>query len=103
MATMRLYTTPSYTLHVPGIDLTGKTIKVTFRQGDTIVTKTDATATYSDGETVISVSLTQTESGQFKDRPGVYCQVNWLDSGQRFATSIAEIPPLTNLLSEVIS
>ena len=103
MATMRLYTTPSYTLRIPGIDISSKTIKVTFRQGDTVVTKTDATATYSSGETVISVSLTQAESGKFKDRPGIYCQVNWLDGGQRFATSITEIPPLTNLLSEVIS
>ena len=103
MATMRLYTTPSYTLRIPGIDLSAFDLWVTFRQGDTVVTKTDATATYIGGESVISVSLTQAESGQFKDRPGIYCQVNWLDSGDRQATSIAEIPPLTNLLEEVIS
>ena len=103
MSTMRLYTTPSYVLHVEGVDLSAVDLYVTFRQEDTIVTKTDATATFDGTESVINVTLTQAESGQFAIKPGVYCQVNWLDDGERHATNIVEIPPRGNLLEEVLS
>lgn len=103
MSTLRLYTTPTFTLHIPGVDLTAFDLYVTFRQGDTVVTKNDGVATYSGDETQIVVSLTQAESGQFKDRPGIYVQVNWMNGATREATNIAELPPRSNLLEEVIS
>lgn len=102
MSTLRLYTTPTYTLHIPGVDLTAYDLYVTFRQYDTVVTKTDVTATYADDETQILVSLTQEDTAQFMDRPGVYVQVNWLNGSIRKATNIAELPPLKNLLEEVL-
>ena len=102
MGTMRLYTTPQYTLHVKDIDLTGYDVYVTFRQNDVVITKDDGVLTYSDGNTNIVVNLSQAETSQFKLRPGIYVQVNWMNGDDRFATSIAELPPLANLLEEVL-
>lgn len=105
-ATMRLFTTPEYTLHIPGIDLTPYEVYVTFRQNDKIVTleTSDVTVAYDDGddETQISVVLSQDQTAEFEMRRSIYVQVNWLNGDMRYATDVAEIPPKLNLLEEIL-
>lgn len=105
-ATMRLYTTPEYTLHVIGIDISSYSVYVTFRQENTVVTVNSGITKQYDSEneeTKIIVSLTQVQTSGFKLKKPIYVQVNWMNNGDRKATNIAELPPLMNLLEEVIS
>ena len=55
-----------------------------------------------DGDTVISVPLSQLQTGGFAEG-SVEVQVNWFDSfGHRDATTVAAIQVERNLLAEVV-
>lgn len=99
------YTTPTISLTVEGVDLTGQEIYVSMEQGSVELTKTDAdlTVSYADDNTEISFTLSQTESAMFRINRSVEIQVNWIsESGVRAATQIATIPVMRNLLAEVV-
>lgn len=107
---MRRYTTPTETLVVEGIDLTGYDVRVTFRQGGRQLTVTDPTIEVLTGQgeqhdrtdTKLTFTLTQAQTGAFQH--GVCeVQVNWISSdGARDATEIKQVPVPANLLAEVI-
>lgn len=99
------YTTPTITLYVRHIDLIDEhEVYVTLKQGSVKLTKEDADVTIADGTMTIVVTLSQTETGQFKANLPVQVQVNWIDSsGIRGATKIATINTFENLLDEVIT
>ena len=103
--TMRLYTTPQYTLHVPGIDLTPYDIYVTFRQNDKVVTLTtdDVSVSYDneEDETQILVVLSQSQTA-FEMKRSIFVQVNWVNGEMRYATEVSEMPPKINLLEEIV-
>lgn len=111
MAKLRRYTSPSYTLHIQNIDLSGNTdVYVTLRQKDKVQTYTDEDLliTYvTDGvevpETQIALNLDQVETAAFDVGLIIEVEVNWLSEGKRYATNIALIEPLRNLLEEVLS
>lgn len=94
------YTTPTYTLRVAGIDLTGKKVYVTFAQGSRIVTIEDPECAYENGKTRITCTMTQQDSAKFKVGE-MDVQVNWLENGGRNATVVKQVPVLLQLLQEV--
>ena len=104
------YTTPTITLVVEGVDLTGKNIYATLEQGCRELTKKGSEMTVTTetvGErtdTVLTMVLSQEESASFDFNRNVYIQVNWIASnGVRAATEIKAILVMKNLLDEVIS
>ena len=103
------YTTPTITLVVEGVDLTGQDIYATLEQGCKELTKTGADLNVTTEtiqqvtNTTINFVLSQTESASFDFNKNVLVQVNWISSqGVRSATEIKNIPVMRNLLDQVI-
>ena len=117
---MRRYTTSTPSLVVEGINISSYKVWVTFAQVypddiDSTVINTLSQADYktksltitptskvvSGNDTIITCSLSQEQTAQFK--PGrIRVQVNWMTSGGiRKATDIVLIPSFDNLLDEV--
>ena len=99
------YTTPTISLTVEDIDLTGKDVYVTLEQGCNQLTKTGTQLAISieEADTVIDMTLTQEESAKFDYNKNAAVQVNWISSdGVRSATDIKKIDVMRNLLDEVI-
>ena len=103
------YTTPSISLVVESVDLTGNDVYVTLEQGSHELTKTGSdliitTDTHGQQtDTEIVFTLSQTESASFNINKSVSVQVNWItSSGVRDATEIKTIGVMRNLLDEVI-
>ena len=100
---MRRFTTPTVTLTVKGVDLTGMDVLVTFTQACHELTVEGPSMTLSTGgDTVIEVPLSQVQTGGFVEGT-VEVQVNWLDAlGNRDATTVGTIEVERNLLDEVV-
>lgn len=103
------YTTPTISLTVEGIDLSGMDTYVSLEQGAKKLTKTGADLIIEPviGEettdTSIILTLSQAESASFDFGRNVSIQVNWISSsGARDATELKTIPVMRNLLDEVI-
>lgn len=101
---MRRYTTEFPNIIVPGIELEGTSVYVTFADlsGKEIMTVTDAEVTNTEEGTLIKVNMTQARSALFVANQQYQVQVNWLDNGARRATCIARFKVKVNLLQEVI-
>ena len=104
------YTTPTITLIVEGVDLTGKDIYATLEQGCRELTKKGSEMTVTTEavddrtDTVLTMVLSQEESASFDFNRNADVQVNWIESnGVRAATEIKSIKVMRNLLGEVIS
>lgn len=96
--------TPTFTFSIPsdcGIDLTEcENVYVTFRQGNTAITKTGDDIFVSEEE--VDVYLNQSETLQF-GIGRVQVQLNWTYAdGSRGATTKASIDWDSNLLKEVL-
>lgn len=104
MTEIRKYTTPIQELIIDGIDLTDKEVYVTLSQREVTYTfeGEDLTLAYADGSTIISFHLTQETTAAF-DESLVAVQVNWMDNGERNATSIECVKIKHNLLEEVLT
>lgn len=103
------YTTPTITLKVKGLNLTGYDIYASLEQGSHELTKTGQDLTVStetvEGvtNTVIEFTLTQAESAAFSYGKKALAQVNWVDgNSKRLATKQGAITVERNLLSEII-
>lgn len=103
------YTTPTITLTVEGVDISGQDIYVTLEQGKIELTKSgeDLTVTTDTHDqvtdTVIVFVLTQEESAAFRFNSAVSVQVNWISSqGVRAATEIKTVGVMRNLLDRVV-
>lgn len=103
------FTTPTITLVVEGVDLTGKNIYATLEQGCRELTKKGSDmniTTETVGErtdTVLTMVLSQEESASFDFNKNAFVQVNWITAGGvRGATEIKKIDVMRNLLDEVI-
>ena len=104
------YTTPTISLTVEGVDISSADIYATLEQGNIELTKsgTDLVVTTdthdSITDTIITMTLTQTESALFAFNKSVSVQVNWIfANGSRDATEIKIVPVMRNLLDEVIA
>ena len=104
------YTTPTISLTVEDVDLTGNDVYVSLEQGKTELTKTgtdliiDTETQGQQTDTTITLTLSQTESASFDFGKSVSVQVNWINSsGVRDATEIKTIGVMRNLLDKVIS
>lgn len=96
------YTTPTFTLTFSEreLDLTqAQSVYVTFRSGTQVITKTGNQLTI--GEKTIGVSLTQEETASFESSI-VNIQANWMISGKRIASVIAQCDLDGQLLTRVI-
>lgn len=99
---MRRFTTPTITITVEGVDLTAQEVMVTFQQRSRTLTVEQPAMALVDGDTVISVPLSQLQTGGFAEG-SAEVQVNWLDGhGHRDATTIGAIQVERNLLAEVV-
>lgn len=99
------YTTPSISLKLKDVDLTGNNVYVTLEQMNLKLTKTglDLVIEQDEEDTDISFSLTQEESAMFNFDKACSVQVNYINSvGVRGASEIKGIPVMRNLLDEVI-
>lgn len=99
---MRRFTTPTVTVEVEGVDLTTSTVLVTFQQRSNRLTVEGPTMALQGEDTIISIPLSQLQTGGFAEG-GVEVQVNWLDGyGHRDATTVGAIQVERNLLAEVV-
>lgn len=103
------YTTPTLSLTVEGVDLSGMDTYVSLEQGQKELTKTgdDLIIEPIIGEettdTKITFTLTQEESASFDFGKSVSVQVNYISSSNvRDATEVKTIPVMRNLLDKVI-
>lgn len=104
------YTTPTITLTIEGVDLTGQDIYVSIEQGQHELMKhgSDLTVTTETVQqvtnTIVTFTLAQEETADFCFNKGASVQVNWINAaGKRAATEIKTIGVMRNLLDEVIS
>ena len=101
---MRQYTTPIVTFTVKDHDITGAdAVYVTFSNKIRNVSLTidSPTLTAVTGGTEVAVHLTQAQTAMFLPEEEVSTQVNWTDSGERYATEIAVLIWSENLLKVV--
>ena len=103
------YTTPTISLTVEGVDLSGMDVYVSLEQGSKELTKTgdaliiEPIVGTETTDTSINFTLTQEESASFDFGKSVSVQVNWISSvGVRDATEIKTIPVMRNLLDKVV-
>lgn len=99
---MRRYTTPTHRLRVKGVDLSGYDVLVTYRQRESSVTVINPTMEYDGTDTVLSVPMTQLQTGGFMNGRAEV-QVNVVDyNGYRAATNIRLFTLRDNLLNKVV-
>lgn len=100
---MRQFTTPTIQLRIDGVTVSGD-VYVTFanRARNIVLTVENPTVTTDAEGTTIEAHLTQAQTGKFWYGEDVSVQVNWLTSGQRYATEVATIPWNENLIKEVL-
>lgn len=106
---MIIGTTPTFTLRLKrtyNVDLaSAQNIYVTFKQGNTILSKDRSNITIVDGKT-ITVTLTQEESLNFSLDKKIEMQLNWtyIDGGitKRAATKVITINLEKQLLTQVL-
>lgn len=103
------YTTPTISLTVEGVDLSGMDVYVSLEQGQKELTKTgdaliiEPIVGAETTDTSITFTLTQEESAFYDFGKSVSVQVNWISSsGVRDATEIKTIPVMRNLLDKVV-
>lgn len=104
------YTTPTISLTVEGVDLSGMDTYVSLEQGNKELTKTgddliiEPIVGEETTDTAITFTLTQEESAFYDFGKSVSVQVNWISSaGVRDATEIKTIPVMRNLLDKVVA
>lgn len=97
------WTTPTHTHTVKGIDLTGYDVYVSYKQGRReIDVKADEVA-FDGNDTTITVSLTQPQTGQFREG-SVSVQVNWVTADQkRDAVKVKSVEVDENLMAREVS
>lgn len=102
---MRIYTTPTISLKVKGVDITSATYAYAtfYNAGKVILTKEKGSMSMSvDGEdTIISINLTQDETRYFRPYSSASVQVNWMIGTKRAATEIVDFVVRDNLLKEI--
>lgn len=99
------WTTPTFTLTVKNVNLTGYQIYVTIKQGESVVTidYTDVTLNIVAENSILSFTLSQQDSAKFDFRNKANVQVNAINSdNHRVATDIMEIDILANLIDKEI-
>ena len=103
-------TTPTFHLVLDSdVDLTDTSVYITFSEKNRGIQYTfesgdeNVSITYSEGHTVIDVSMTQEQTLYIKEASKVNVQVRWVDSeGYAGATAYASIEVDPVLLDEVI-
>lgn len=103
------YTTPTISLTVEGVDLSGMDTYVSLEQGQKELTKTgedliiEPIIGTETTDTKITFTLTQEESAFYDFGKSVSVQVNWVSSSNvRDATEIKTFPVMRNLLDKVV-
>ena len=99
---MRRFTTPTLSLVVEGVDITGMDVYVTISQGSTELTVTNAPMEFDGEGTAIALALTQEQTERFRVGEAKV-QVNWVGGdGMRNATTIGRLQVDDNLLRRVV-
>ena len=99
------YTSPPNILLVKGVDITAADVYITIQQNMTEITLSGSDLSLSavGDDTQIIFYLTQEQTAMFKLYYKAKIQVNWIDSGHRYATVIKDVKIYENLIDEVIS
>ena len=103
---MRQYTSPTHTVRVKGIDITGADkVYVTYANSirNRSFTVEDPPAVLTEGNTDLAIDLTQEQTGIFGPGESVDIEVNWMIGGKRYATGIKRLAVAENLIPEVIA
>lgn len=102
---MREYTTPTMTFKIPGVTLSEATIHVTFSDvGENKILDVAPTSIEdTDDGAIITVQLSQQQTGMFVSKAYTLVQVNWIIGAERCATNIIKMKVKTNLLKEVLA
>lgn len=86
---MRQFTTPTITLTIDGLDLTGWHTETTLKQGDKVLKINDAPSTTTENGCQLTIALTQEETGLFDANAGIATQVRFInEAGFAGATDI---------------
>lgn len=98
------WTTPMHTLKVKGIDLTAHDVYVDYRQSAKLIHVKAESVTFDGADTIVTVELTQGQTGAFVANTPVDVQVNWLTAdGKRDATLLKRIDNGRNLYDRELS
>lgn len=98
---MRKWTTPTDTIIVDDIDLTGCDVYATYSQGISSITK-KVEPKAIEGGTELNVTFTQKETARFRPGPAKI-QVNYVfPNGERDATKTAYVEVTENLLAKEV-
>lgn len=103
---MKRYTTPTITVTLQGIDLTGCDIYVTYKQGSKLtLTIWDVDYEFDGTDSIISYTLSQEQTAMFKAGSSATIQINWVTpAGKRDATDEKPIASIEeNNLKQVLS
>lgn len=105
MAYIRRYTSPTQELLVEGVNLTASEVFVSYKNGDLRLTFTGADIEMEavESDTIIRVWMSQETTALFNLKKDLEVQVNWIEDGQRNATTIEKVTVARNLLEEVIA
>lgn len=99
------YTTPSLVLRIP-VEIRDAKIIISLKQGmepPLEYTASDSDVTIEDGETVIKVRLSQSQTARLKANVTCKVQANWIyEDGSRNATEEKAIKIRENLLERVV-
>ena len=98
-------TTPALTLNVEGVDLTDKTVFVTIRCGNYIMTVSgdDVAVSYAEGVSTVIIRLTQQQTLRMKESTATV-QIRFVDeNGNADATNKADFDVKSVLYRAVIS
>lgn len=96
------YTTPTHTHIVDDVDLTGCDVYVSYKQGSREAHFPADEVVLEDGNSKITVDLSQKQTGGFKAGK-VSVQINWIyPDGRRDAVASKTIEVLDNLLAKVV-
>ena len=99
---MRRYSTPTIDVILEGQDVTGQRVDVTIEQRDKLLTFEDATKALVGEDTVISIPLSQAQTGGLAEGTAEV-QVDIFDGvGHRVPTTIGTIEVERTLRAEVV-
>lgn len=99
---MRRYSTPTVDVILEGLDATGMRVDVTFKQRGHILTFEDAAKALEGEDTVVSVPLSQVQTGGLAEG-AVEVQLDLYDGhGHRVPTTIGTVEVERTLRAEVV-
>lgn len=101
---MRRYTTPTITVNITGVDLTGYHTFTTLKQGNKVITLEDLPVSPTDGGCTLTGKLTQEQTANFDPYNDIQIQVRFITpDGVASASNIKSVTVKNVLMEGVIN